>query len=284
MNFYHAYQFKQKEKYKIFSEQNKIFLYSLVCSAHTCLENFGSLKLYGDDFTKEILIEDLALPYTKFINVKNSNTDLFILPKIYTNKCQRKKFCQLDTDFFITKPLKLQKSDLVFLYDYELSEKKKNIYLNYWIRLKKYTENIPEFITYFNANDFSKINKSYNMSIFLCNNNIFKDYFTTLYDYITKNIETIKVLNLIEPFYDPNFEANISEFLEEFIFTQYLHKNNISARIFTDFERKNIVHVGHCKSNNCKENEIIEIYTKNKYPEHYSLINEYIDIWKNLNI
>lgn len=284
MKYYHSYQFKDQQKHKIFSEKNKIFLYSLVCSVHSSIQNFGYLDLYGDKFTKEIFIEDLALPYTKFINLKNKNKDLFIFSKIETNKRQRKKFCQIDIDFFFTKPFKFSNDNLLFLYEYEITEKNKNIYLNYWIRLKKYTKNIPKFILDFNALDFSKVQKNYNMSILYCNNNIFKDYFTELYDYIQENSEVIKLLNIIEPFYDPNFEHNICVFLEEFLFTQYLIKNNIPARVFNNLEKKSIIHVGGCKTNECEENILIEKYTAKHYPEHFSLINEYINIWKNLNI
>ena len=54
MKYYHSYQFKNQQKYKIFSEQNKLFLYSHVCSVHSSIKNFESLVLYGDEFTKEI--------------------------------------------------------------------------------------------------------------------------------------------------------------------------------------------------------------------------------------
>lgn len=285
MNYFHSYVLSEKTtKNNIFSEKNKLFLYSLVCSVFSSIKNKDNIDLYCNDYAKEIFIDDLNLPYNKIYSLKTNDNFLFVLPKIESNCLQNKKFCHIDSDFFMTKKLNLDcNEDFIFLTSYVISKERSKKYLNYWVRLMKYTSNIPEFIKNIN---FNKVIKNYNMSMLYCNNiDIIYDYFCSIKNYIEENKKTIETLNIEpEPYFDMYFRENINEFLEEFLFSQFLTQNNINTRELTTDEKKSIVHLGHCKKDYCKENEKLIKYTKNNYLDYYELINEYIQIWKNLNL
>lgn len=283
MNGIQSFVFKNNNLNEVFTEKNKTFLYSLVCSFFSNIKISKNLSLYGNSFSEEIFIKILNLPYSNFYSINDNNSEIFINSKIETFKNQNKKFYFSDCNFFITKNIKFTKSnDLLFLYEYTINESLKKIYYNYFIRLLKYTEDIPEILYEINSSYFNQPIKNYNMSFVLFNNKIKKivNYFDILHKYINQNLNVIENLNKIEPYYDTKFKTNINTFLEEFLFSYFVTKNKLNIEIFNTSQLHSSVHVGPCKFLHCEENQKIEKFTKKHYKQHYELINDYINIWK----
>jgi len=74
-------------------------------SCLTLIKHYKNLTLYTDKFGKIILIDLLNLPYTnvevKLDVLKNYNSDLWALGKLYTYSIQNKPFIHVDADIYI---------------------------------------------------------------------------------------------------------------------------------------------------------------------------------------
>lgn len=282
-NLYHVYKIpsEQRSYELLFSEKNKCFLYSLVASVHSSLNQFNNLTLVSDEYTKNFFTEYLALPYSDYKNAfedvtifNQKNDYLFMLPKIYFYS-NYNNYCYIDTDLFFTKNIKFENiNNLLFSNKYELDEKRKEVYTSIFLYIKKICKNYPKW---FDEIEIMNINKSIGTCFINSNDIRIKNYFEEIFKFIKTNFDSF--LKIKYQYNLKQFDIYFNTFLEEFLLYEYLKINNIDHKVLTKDNLSCLVHCGNVKNSNNTNSIRICNYIKSTYPEYTNLIDQFIKIY-----
>ncbi len=157
---------------------------------------YDEVELYTDEYGKEILIDQLDLPYTKvhivLDTLNNYDFDLWAIGKIYTYSKQKEPFLHVDGDAFIWEKFdeEIENADLVV----------QNKEINFPYYKKSLNEIFSEF-SYIpscikklkNETDFHSINAG----IFGGNDTEFiREYTKEAFKFIDKNINKLNQINI----------------------------------------------------------------------------------------
>lgn len=254
--------------------------YNLMSWALSCLQLrkiYDHVDLYTDNMGKNILIDELGLPYNKvytdFNEYDQIDQHLWALPKIYTYSKQQNPFLHIDGDVYLFDklPEKFNQSELI-AQNMEYSSK---YYLDTMVQLKRHFTYIPEVV----KSDFNS-DKSFlavNAGILGGNDVIFfKNYTKEAYTYIKRNQKHLKEIDA----------DKFNVFFEQHLFYALAHKackkvsllfkdleNSYGYTHLADFlEINNRVKYIHLLGNFKRDEDLclqMAITLRNLYPEYY---------------
>jgi hypothetical protein len=170
---------------------------------------YPEVVLYCDAAYKELLIDQLGLPYTEVVcNLDDLNSyhkELWALPKIYSYSQQKEPFLHIDGDVFIWKPFEstLMKADLIA----QNMEAATEYYQNIMNSLKKSLTYFPNEIV--NEQQANNPILAYNAGI-LGGSDIpfFEEYSKEAFEFIEKNQQNLSKIEV----------SNFNVFFEQYLF------------------------------------------------------------------
>jgi len=165
--------------------------------ALSCLqleEIYGEVELYTNKAGKEVLIDQLKLPYSS-VNVVLDDIDfpesLWAYPKLYTYSLQKKPFFHIDGDVFIWEKLKPRSDAKLIAQNIENTD---NYYREIFRTLIKENFLFPDVIQ--KEIDTNQPFTSINAGIIGGSDlDFFKDYTAKAFEFITNNIQKVSLIN-----------------------------------------------------------------------------------------
>lgn len=170
---------------------------------------YPDVVLYCDAVYKELLIDQLQLPYTEVVctldHLKAYHKELWALPKIYSYSQQKEPFLHVDGDVFIWKPFEtsLMKADLIA----QNMEAATYYYDDIMNSLKKSLTYFPKEIE-----DEQKANNpilAYNAGILGGSDiSFFKEYCRKAFEFVENNVQNLSKIEV----------TNFNIFFEQYLF------------------------------------------------------------------
>lgn len=216
---------------------NSIFFYmSWALSCLSLRRFYNDVELYTDRLGKELLIDELKLPYTKVHIVLDEldryDESFWAIGKLYTYSLQETPFIHVDGDVYIWKPFpqKLLKAEL-------LAQHLEDSYPFNIKIIKDTIENLsflPDVIT-LSKNRTKEVNAGI---IGGCNWEFFQSYTKEAFNFIEKNIECIsnlKYKNMFNTIFEQFLFYSMSEYYNKEVTYAF---ENIDERFkpFGEFE------------------------------------------------
>jgi hypothetical protein len=184
---------------------------------------FQNLELITDALGKDILIDQLQLPYTSVSlaqeNFQPANDKIWVLRKIYSYSLQNEPFLHVDGDAFLFSPF-----DDAFLNSPLLAQNIEYDFPNYWQVYEQITNKCNYLPAYLKKDTNGKLSAA-NAGIVGGNNySFFKDFAKEIDTFLEKNRTYISSLTL------PAIEFNI--FLEQFLLKKLADQVNIPINAY----------------------------------------------------
>lgn len=257
-------------------------IYYMSC-ALSCLklkEFYNNVELVTDDFGKQLLIDELNLPYTSvrtdLEEINHISEELWAIGKLIAYKIQDEPFLHVDNDVFIWNAFPeniLIESDFVVQHAEKEIEFGKKLCQDIYNNFEGFT---PELLNYTLKGGLIEEVSSYNFGVFGGNNIEFiKFYVDFVFDFIEKNSKNLsKVMT-----------GALSVYLEQGIFHQLSNQYNMKVgKLFDEVENFDFFYqfdkipnmyyihtIGGAKRNPII-NEQIYLNLLNEYPEYHSKI------------
>ena len=200
--------------------------YHLMGWALSCLllhKLYGNITLYANSPAARLLIDTLQLPYNKVCLTHDRLTlihpDLWALPKIYTYSLQEQPFLHIDGDVFLFNPF-----DSELLRGELIAQNLETATDRYYIPVQK---ELMRYFTFFPPcvkKDFESGHpvQSVNAGILGgCNVSFFHDYADSAFEYIHKNADKLKYVNV----------GRINVFLEQHLFRASAREKDIPIQV-----------------------------------------------------
>jgi hypothetical protein len=258
------------------------FLWSWICSVSLAKGQFSNLELYCDTLAKNILIDNLKLPFDKVhitLDNKEEFKSVWAYGKMETYTRQTEPFVHLDADLFLYKTLN---EELKYPYFFWVDEGKIS---NNHAYIQGYEQiiNLPYVPELLKENPIKGSEHNVvNVGLFYTkdtNCKAYREYIETLDDFFNKNKEVLKMGN-------PKQYGWVSIVIEQYLLYLILNKHKISYSAFnkidtsypTGFEMSKCIHFLADKktlhSKNIKQRAIM--LTGKKYVEKVNdLTNQY---------
>jgi hypothetical protein len=248
-----------------------------ILSVNQLVKYYDKVELYTDDFGYEILINKLALPYTKVHVVLNElnhyPADLWALAKIKVYSMQEEPFLHVDGDVFIWDkfPDSFDTANLIA----QNMERTTNYHSLMWTNIAPFLEYKPREIQFFEKNIS---NLSANMGITGgVNVAFYKEYAKKAFEFVDKNKQIWSNINL----------SNFNIFFEQVLFYKMIEMDNVPIEyLFSEIWKDDSYpgfgdfhHVPHQRTylhllGNFKRNpevcEALERYIMRFYPDYHS--------------
>lgn len=265
--------------------QGKYHLMSWALSCLSFKKHYGNIELVTDPFGKELLIDELELPYSSFsIDLKKLNIypkHLWALGKIYSYGIQKEPFLHVDGDVYIWERLG------PFIENAELCaqhmDSKEGHYHFAMNQLKNSKIVFPrEF-----RNDYD-VQKKYNASnagiIGGTNIDFFQEYVELAFKFIDENLSKIS---------ESVLGSSYALIYEQYLFSVLARKKNVKIRHYIEdegvgimnlsnfmrkYDKQKYVHLlASAKSTfeSCRE---LELHLMVEYPEYHKKIIDFLAI------
>jgi hypothetical protein len=206
----------------------EIFLWSWVCSVTLAKKHFDQVELYCDTSAKQILVDQLQLPFDKVhitLDGKDKYKNIWAYGKIDTYIRQTEPFVHLDADLFLYKKLNKELEYPFFFWVEEGFVGQNIVYVKGYDQLST----LPYFPNILKENPVHNSDKIVvNVGLFYVKNpekDAFQEYITTLKLFFEKNKHIIAQKTSTE-------YGCASVVIEQYLLYLILKKYNISYEAF----------------------------------------------------